>query len=176
MSELIERARAFALAAHEGQLRKGEAAEPYAVHVAEVADLVAAHGGDAVAVAAAWLHDVVEDCGVALAALEAGFGADVAAVVAELTDDKTLPKPERKARQVQSAPTKSPRAALVKACDKTSNVRALRLSPPVAWDGARRAAYLDWAETVVAALPGGADPARALFLRELALTRAALAL
>lgn len=167
-------ARAFAEAAHAGQLRKGAAQEPYFVHLEEVAALVAAFGGDAVAVAAAWLHDTVEDCGVTPADLAARFGAEIAAVVAELTDDKALPKDERKRLQQVHAPHKSPRAALVKICDKLSNIRALELSPPADWPLARRLAYLDWAEAVVGALPSGADPARPAFAAQLAASRAAV--
>lgn len=160
---LIETARAFALRAHDGQTRKGVLAEPYATHVAEVAALVAGWGGDATAVAAAWLHDTVEDCGVTSGTLAQLFGAEVAGLVAELTDDKALPKPERKRLQVVRAPAKSPKAALIKLADKTSNLRSLGLSPPVRWTAARQLAYVDWAAEVVAGLPGLPAPLRAAF-------------
>ncbi len=163
MTETIRAAEAFARAAHDGQTRKGAAREPYAVHLEEVAALVAAWGGDEAAVAAAWLHDTVEDCGVTGADLAARFGPQVAAVVLELTDDKALPKPERKRLQVVNAPRKSPRAALVKLADKTSNLCAILASPPVHWDRARQLAYVDWAETVVGALPRTPDNGLAAF-------------
>lgn len=150
---LIEKARAFAETAHEGQFRKGAAREPYVVHLAEVAALTAEFGGSAAAVAAAWLHDTVEDCDVAPETITAEFGAEVARMVAQLTDDKDLDKAERKRMQVVNAPLKVPGAALVKLCDKISNVGALATSPPEDWDQARRLAYVDWAETVVHALP-----------------------
>ena len=149
---LTETARAFALRAHEGQTRKGAAAEPYAVHVAEVAELVALWGGGPEAVAAAWLHDTVEDCGVTPEALDRRFGPRVAALVAELTDDKTLPKAERKRLQRVNAPGKSPDAALIKLADKTSNLRSLQNSPPAHWPAERQLAYVDWAADVVAVL------------------------
>lgn len=170
----IEEARVFAEKAHAGQRRKGAAGEPYAVHLAEVAALVAGAGGGAEAVMAAWLHDTVEDCGVAPAELAARFGVAVAGIVAELTDDKALDKAERKRLQVVHAPGKSVDAALVKIADKLSNVRALRLSPPADWPVARQLAYIDWAETVVAALPAGADPLRPAFTVQLAASRAAV--
>lgn len=175
MSDIVTRARVFAEAAHAGQLRKGALQEPYIIHLQEVAALVAQYGGDAETQAAAWLHDTVEDCDTTDADLRAAFGARVVDIVRELTDDKSQPKAARKAQQVASAPHKSADAALVKCCDKISNVRALRLSPPARWDQVRRAAYLEWAQDVVAALPAGADPARPQFAAELAASRAALA-
>ncbi|SIS69650.1 HD domain-containing protein [Phaeovulum vinaykumarii] len=174
MTDLITAARAFAEAAHAGQTRKGAAREPYVVHLEEVAGYVAGHGGSDVAVAAAWLHDTVEDCGVTPDEIAARFGPEVAAVVAELTDDKARPKAERKRLQEINAPGKSADAALVKACDKLSNLRALVESPPVHWDRARRHAYVDWAERVVAALPAAADPVRPALAAAVARARAAL--
>lgn len=174
MSDLVALAEAFARKAHEGQVRRGAAAEPYAVHLAEVAALVARFGGTQEAVMAAWLHDTVEDCGVPLSELEALFGAQVAGFVAELTDDGALEKPERKRMQLVNAPGKSPEAALVKACDKLSNIRALEMSPPVDWPVERKSAYLDWAEQVVELLPAAADPARATFAQQLIRSRATI--
>ncbi|MCB6176962.1 HD domain-containing protein [Rhodobacter sp. Har01] len=170
----IEKARRFAEDAHAGQTRKGAAGEPYSVHLQEVAALVAAAGGSVTAVMAAWLHDTVEDCRIAPATLADLFGPEVAAVVAELTDDKALPKPVRKRQQQLNAPRKSPEAALVKIADKLSNIRALAVSPPATWPLSRKLDYLDWACSVVAALPAGADPLRADFAAQLAASRAAV--
>ena len=83
----------------------------------------------------------------------AEFGDRVAGFVAELTDDKSLPKPMRKELQIENASKKTPEAALVKLADKTSNVGAIAESPPEAWSLARRFQYIAWAEKVVAALP-----------------------
>lgn len=175
MSDIVSRAAAFARDAHSGQTRKGAAKEPYAVHLEEVADFVQRHGGDEVAVAAAWLHDTVEDCAaVAAEDLERAFGPAVAGIVAELTDDKSLPKARRKALQVETAPRKTERAALVKLGDKTSNVRAVGRSRPVAWDLARCRAYVDWAEDVAAALPWPLGAARAELAGAIAEARRAL--
>jgi (p)ppGpp synthase/HD superfamily hydrolase len=154
MSDLAARAEAFARAVHFGQTRKGAAAEPYATHLEEVAGFVRRHGGDDLAIAVAWLHDTVEDCrGVTDHTVRTLFGAQVADLVAELTDDKNLEKARRKQLQISNAHHKSPRAALVKLGDKTSNVRALGVSPPADWSGERKRDYVEWAETVVAALP-----------------------
>ncbi len=164
MNDLIEKARAFAIARHAGQFRKDAARNPYISHPAEVADLVSEFGGRSEAVAAGWLHDTVEDCPpTSLAEITVDFGPSVAAIVAELTDDKTLPKAERKRLQIAGAAAKSADAALVKLCDKISNVRSVGATPPRYWSMARRLAYLDWAETVVAGLNGLSDAALARF-------------
>lgn len=102
------------------------------------------------------------------------FGADVAGIVAELTDDKSLPKPERKRLQVVNASHKSPEACLIKIADKTSNIRALRVSPPADWPVQRKREYLDWAEQVVSALAHQPKAALANFRSELAASRACL--
>jgi len=183
MPDTIAEARAFAAWAHARHTRKGAAREPYLLHVEEVAAFVTRHGGDTATIAAAWLHDTVEDCNgppdapldVRPGMLTDWFGTDIAALVAELTDDKALPKAERKRLQLQNAPGKSPRAALIKLGDKTSNIRAIGTSPPVHWDGARCRAYLDWAEAVCAALPPGQPSARAELAETIAATRATLA-
>lgn len=167
---MIRSAETFARAAHSGQFRKGPARLPYDTHLAEVANFVTRHGGDASAVAAAWLHDTVEDTATTLADLEAAFGAQVAGLVRELTDDKMLLKAERKRMQLVNAPGKSPRAALVKLGDKTSNVTSLITNPPD-WPTARKAAYVAWAAEVVALLPHLPDRALAEFRAALALHR-----
>ena len=153
---LLARAFRFAAARHAGQKRKGEAAEPYVNHLAEVADLVAraTGGADAALVAAALLHDVVEDTPTPLAEVADRFGADVAALVGEATDDKSLPKAQRKRLQVVHAPTRTPRAKLLKLADKISNLRALAASPPADWSADRRLAYVTWAREVAAGLRG----------------------
>jgi (p)ppGpp synthase/HD superfamily hydrolase len=150
---MIDQARAFAHAAHAGQRRKNAAGAPYVSHCAEVARLVRLWGGTEAAVAAAWLHDVVEDCAVPLAEIEAQFGAEVAGLVQEMTDDKALPKAERKRLQIANAHRKSPMAALIKLADTTTNLRDVGMDPPVGWDNERRRAYVTWAEAVVDGLP-----------------------
>lgn len=162
--EAVLRAEAWARRLHAGQTRKGVAAEPYAVHLSEVAALTRAFGGDDTAVAAAWLHDAVEDCPVTTAGIETEMGAAVAGLVDELTDPPGLPRAERRRRQVAAAPHKSPRAALVKAADKSSNLRALASSPPADWSPDDALGYLRWGVAVVAALPDLPQPARAVVL------------
>ncbi|MGB6283793.1 MAG: HD domain-containing protein [Xanthobacteraceae bacterium] len=77
------------------------------------------------------------------------FGEDVASIVEEVTDDKTLPKQVRKDEQVKTVSKKSLRAKLLKLADKTSNLRAVATSPPADWSVKRRQAYVDWSREVV---------------------------
>ncbi|ABD06510.1 metal dependent phosphohydrolase [Rhodopseudomonas palustris HaA2] len=153
---LVSRAADFAARCHAGQRRKGAAKEPYVNHLAEVAELlaVATDGSDAALVAAGWLHDTVEDSGTTRDELIEQFGDDVAALVIECTDDKTLPKAERKRLQIEHAPHLSGRARMVKLADKISNLRSLIFSPPDDWERERLIDYLDWADRVVAGCRG----------------------
>ncbi|HEY5409389.1 MAG TPA: HD domain-containing protein, partial [Caulobacteraceae bacterium] len=145
--------------------RKGEAAEPYTNHLAEVAELAATatDGADPELVIAAVLHDVVEDTPTSNAEVERRFGARVAALVAEVTDDKSLPKLERKRLQVAHAAHASVGAKIIKLADKTSNLRALAASPPVDWPAERKAEYLAWAQRVVENCRGASPWLEAIF-------------
>jgi len=154
MTDLIKSAEIFARSRHAGQFRKGDAQEPYIVHVEEVAELVTAWGGSESAIAAAWLHDTVEDCPpTSFAEIELEFGSEVAGTVREMTDDKSLPKADRKKMQILNAAKKSEAACLIKLSDKSSNVAAIGSSPPADWSGERKREYVAWARTVVAPLP-----------------------
>jgi len=147
----IARAVDFAARKHVGQRRKGEAAEPYFNHLSEVARLLAeaTDGNDPDLVIAGLLHDTIEDQGVSREEIAAEFGEQVASIVAEVTDDKSLDKAERKRLQVLKAPYKSPQAKALKIADKTANLRAILESPPAHWDSERKRAYFDWAKAVV---------------------------
>ena len=154
MNDLISRAERFARVCHEGQFRKGKAKEPYVNHLEEVAKLTERWGGGENAIAAAWLHDTVEDCPpISFADLALLFGDKIADIVADLTDDKSLPKAERKRKQLENSSFKSVDASLVKLADKTSNVGAIGKSPPADWSLERRLAYISWANEVVERLP-----------------------
>ena len=141
---------------HVDQRRKGVAQEPYINHLLEVASLVteATGGTDPDVVIAALLHDAVEDQGVTSETIASEFGQHVADIVMEVTDDKELPKQERKRLQVEHAPHKSREAKLVKLADKTSNLRTIAVSPAADWSVERRLEYVDWAREVVAGLRG----------------------
>jgi len=150
----VLRATRFAADKHASQRRKGAAGEPYVNHLIEVAQLVADSLAepDVNVVMAALLHDTVEDTNATREEIESLFGADVAKLVSEVTDDKSLSKQERKRLQVENAPHKSPRAQRIKLADKISNVRSILSSPPENWDMQRRREYFDWAKQVVDAL------------------------
>jgi len=153
---LIARALDFAARKHVSQRRKGLAEEPYFNHLAEVARLLAeaTDGEDANLVAAGLLHDTIEDQGVLHEDLVSAFNQDIADLVREVTDDKSLEKDERKRLQVERAPHKSDRAKMLKIADKTTNLRALTQSPPSDWEPERRRAYFTWARDVVAGCRG----------------------
>ncbi len=151
---LVLRAAESAAHWHAGQKRKGAAGEPYINHPIEVARLVAeaTEGNDPNLIAAALLHDAAEDQHIPLAEIAVLFGDDVAALVGEVTDDKLLPKQDRKRLQVEHAPALSGRAKTLKLADKISNVRAIGASPPADWSAGRRREYIKWGREVVAAL------------------------
>jgi (p)ppGpp synthase/HD superfamily hydrolase len=130
--------------------RKGPAEEPYINHLLEVAMLVAeaTGGSDTNLVIAALLHDAIEDSEVPRELISQAFGDDVASIVTEVTDDKSLPKADRKRKQIEAAAGKTPRAKMLKLADKTSNLRAIAVSPPADWSVKRRIEYVQWARKV----------------------------
>ncbi|MFN0113033.1 MAG: HD domain-containing protein [Blastocatellia bacterium] len=146
----------FASIKHKDQRRKDEEASPYINHPIEVAELLARVGQvtDIVVLQSAILHDTIEDTQTTAEEIEELFGAEVRSVVLEVTDDKSLPKEERKRLQIEHSPHISTRAQMVKLADKISNVRAIQETPPAGWSLERRRAYLDWTEQVVAGLRG----------------------
>lgn len=125
-----------------------------------VAHILTAEAGitDPIVVQAALLHDTVEDTDTSLAEIEQHFGPDVSAIVAEVTDDKSLPKAERKRLQIEHAASSSLRAKLVKLADKVYNLRDLRRAPPVGWAPERCTEYFAWSRDVVAGLRGSNAP------------------
>lgn len=141
----------FAAQKHTDQRRKGERGEPYINHLIEVADILAEHAPEQHNVLIAGiLHDTVEDTDTSRDDLVRHFGNDIASIVMECTDDKLLPKAERKRLQAETAPHKSDAAKMVKMADKISNLRTMLDSPPAGWDDTRKREYFDWSKTVVA--------------------------
>lgn len=163
------RAAAFAADQHRNQRRKDHARTPYINHPLAVARVLAEEGGvkDLEILAAAILHDTLEDTETTRLELEREFGACIAALVSEVTDDKSLPKQRRKQLQIDHAPMKSKGAALIKIADKICNLRDLRDSPPKQWTAERRQRYRQWASDVVTALPLGRHRLRRVFDGEL---------
>jgi len=164
LQQVIEAAR-FAARKHRQQRRKGADQDPYINHPIELLNMLANDAGvdDAVVLLAALLHDTVEDTDTTLEELETLFGAEVAQVVEELTDDKSLPKETRKQRQLEHASHMSDRAKLIKLADKTSNVRDIADTPPPDWSTERRAEYCNWSKQVVDQIRGTNSVLEALF-------------
>lgn len=148
---LILRAIAFAADKHRNQRRKDADATPYINHPIALANVLKEEGGvtDPVVLAAAILHDTIEDTETTAYELETLFGPDVTKVVLEVTDDKTLGKAERKQLQIEHASTASHQAKLVKLADKICNLRDILASPPADWSAARKREYFEWAKRVV---------------------------
>lgn len=155
LARLLE-ALAFAAHKHRDQRRKDAEASPYINHPIALADLLVNEGGvtDVEVLCAALLHDTVEDTATTPEELAEAFGARVADIVAEVTDDKRLPKAERKRLQIVHAAHLSREAKLVKLADKICNLRDVATRPPAQWDLARRREYFDWAKKVVDGVRG----------------------
>jgi GTP diphosphokinase / guanosine-3',5'-bis(diphosphate) 3'-diphosphatase len=156
---------AFAAHKHRNQRRKDAEASPYINHPIALANVLANEGGieDERTLIAAVLHDTVQDTETTEQELAREFGADIAGIVLEVTDDKSLPKAERKRLQVEHAVTISRRAKLVKLADKISNLRDVASNPPADWPLERRQEYFDWAKAVVDQLRGVHPGLEALF-------------
>lgn len=152
----ILKAASFAADRHRRQRRKDAEASPYINDPLSLADILAREGGveDAKVIAAALLHDTVEDTETSIEELETRFGKRVASMVAEVTDDKSLSKEERKRLQIAKSASISPGAKLVKLADKIANLRDMLSAPPADWANERRTEYFEWAKEVVRGLRG----------------------
>ena len=147
----------FAADKHRRQRCKDSEGTPYINHPIAVAEVLSRIGGitDLPTLQAALLHDTIEDTETSPQELEKHFGHEVCMVVQELTDDKRLPKEERKRLQVEHAPSYSKAAKLVKLGDKICNVSEISPTQPTEWLLPRKLEYLDWAERVVSGCRGG---------------------
>ena len=159
-----EHARIFATAAHAavGQLRK-YTHEPYIVHPAEVVSMVRSVPHTEAMLAAAWLHDVVEDTGVTIETVRAEFGSEVADLVAWLTD---VSRPEdgnrahRKARDREHTAAAPAEAQTVKLADLISNTRSI-----MAHDPKFAVTYLEEKRALLAVMTRGDATLMAIALR-----------
>ena len=150
-SILVLKAAQFAAIKHRDQRRKDVESSPYIIHPISVALAIADIGGikEPEILAAALLHDTLEDTKTSVSELDEVFGETVRKYVEEVTDDKSLLKDERKQKQIEHAVNLSRGATLIKLGDKISNVSDVTHSPPAGWDTERRKQYLDWAEAVI---------------------------
>ncbi|MFT4178484.1 MAG: HD domain-containing protein [Thermomonas sp.] len=171
--QLID-ALALAAEAHRHQRRKDADASPYINHPISLLHILSIDAGitEPSVLCAAALHDYLEDCcGQAgqpsveegRSILLARFGQDVLAYVDAVSDDKRLPKQERKRLQVEHAASAPFGARLVKLADKIANLRDIQASPPADWPLARRREYFDWAKQVVDRMRGTHASLEALF-------------
>ena len=153
---LILRSLRFAATKHRDQRRKDREASPYINHPIEVAETLHSVGevSDIPTLVAAILHDTIEDTETTDDEIRIAFGDDIASLVLEVTDDKKLPKQERKRLQIETASNKSKAAKQIKLSDKICNVRDITNSPPHDWPLERRIEYLNWTEQVVSGLRG----------------------
>ena len=153
---MILKAAAFAARKHRDQRRKDAEASPYINHPLELARVLSEVGGvsDVATLCAALLHDTIEDTATTKDELAQFFGGEVAALVMEVSDDKSLPKVERKQQQIEHAATISNKAKRVKLADKICNLTDVANSPPADWSLERRREYFDWAKRVIDRLRG----------------------
>ena len=153
---IVFRALAFAARQHRDQRRKDKQATPYINHPIELAELLINEGQvtDVNVITAAILHDTVEDTETTIQELETRFGSGIAGIVREVTDNKALPKTERKRLQIENAASCSDAAKLVKLADKICNLRDMLAHPPHDWPQERIRAYFDWALAVIQELRG----------------------
>jgi guanosine-3',5'-bis(diphosphate) 3'-pyrophosphohydrolase len=162
---VLMRALAFAAKKHRDQRRKDIEGAPYINHPIGIARILAEEGGvtDTAILCAALLHDTLEDTQTSAGELVSEFGPIIAGIVAEVSDDKSLPKAERKRLQIENAAKISRRAKLVKLADKIDNLRDVATSPPQGWTLERRQEYFDWAREVIDQLRGAHARLEAIF-------------
>ncbi len=168
----------FSAGKHRDQRRKDSAASPYINHPIEVAFLLWMVGGvhDEAAILAAILHDTIEDTDTKPEEIRALFGDDVLGLVLEMSDDKSLPKQERKLKQIAHSPRLSLRAKQIRLADKICNIHDIAFAPPDGWPLKRRINYLEWAQNVIDGLRGANAGLEKRFDETLALARKKLAL
>jgi len=162
---LVLKAAAFAAERHRRQRRKDLHATPYINHPLALASVLSVEAGvtDPEVLAAALLHDTLEDTETTASELREAFGARVAAIVDEVTDEPDIDDDLRRQRQVDGAGQLSLGARLVKLADNIANLRDVAERPPHAWGLARKRDYFDWTARVVAGLRGTHPVLESLF-------------
>jgi guanosine-3',5'-bis(diphosphate) 3'-pyrophosphohydrolase len=153
---ILLKAMRFAAEKHKDQRRKDKEASPYINHPIAVADTLLSVGRikDMIILVSAILHDTIEDTETTPEELEKEFGGEVRALVQEVSDDKSLPKEERKRLQIENARHKSERARLIKLADKICNLQDILACPPATWSAERKRKYVEWAKAVIEEIRG----------------------
>ena len=163
----------YAAEQHRHQRRKDAEASPYINHPIALLHILAVEAGieDIDVLVAAVLHDVIEDCSgphqmyveERRREIRGLFGEAVLALVEAVSDDRSLPKDERKQAQLAHAAHLPHGAKLIKLADKTANLRDLADAPPADWSRERLDQYVAWASQVVDAVRGANPRLEALF-------------
>lgn len=140
----------YASEKHKLQRRKGCLDIPYINHTIRVAYLLqeTCREHDPVLLAAAVLHDVLEDTEADESELQYLFGEEVCSIVKEVTDDMSLTYDERKRLQIKKAPGLSDKAKMIKIADKMANITDI-LTIPLTWSNRRKRKYVEWSEQVI---------------------------
>lgn len=131
-AEFIEKAKQYARKAHEGQVRKYTGL-PYVTHTEEVAQIVDNYNGSKEMIAAALLHDTVEDTSTTIQDIEKEFGSGTAMLVKWLTDTSRPEDGNRATRKSidRERLSQAPAAAqLIKAADMISNGKDIKQNDP----------------------------------------------
>lgn len=150
----VLQAAVFAAEKHKFQTRKADSSS-YIVHPLGVANILMKAGvTDSNVIIAAILHDTVEDTDTTIEELKDLFGEQIASIVDEVTDDKTLSKGERKKAQIEHIRHVSVGAKLVKLADKLYNCLDLLRLPPPSWDYKRVQGYIVWSKAVLSSARG----------------------
>jgi len=140
----------YAAEAHKHQRRKADDSA-YICHPLRVMNILSCGlTDDKEVLCAAVLHDVVEDTDVTISDVFDRFGEEVAEMVAEVTDDRSLSKAERKRAQVEKMKTASKGAQMIKLADKIDNCKDLIKQVPPGWTKERVQGYFVWCRAVVA--------------------------
>ena len=146
----VVRAAYFAGEKHKDQRRSDKEETPYINHPLELASILVDEGGvdDVEVICAALLHDTIEDTDTTHEDLRSLFGAIVADIVMEVTNDMTLSSPERRIKESACIPGLSDKAKLVKLADKIANIRDISTMPPIGWTQERKKAYFDFSLSI----------------------------
>lgn len=157
----------FAAEKHQGDVRKNKQRSPYITHPLLVAQAITQIGEikDTAILAAAILHDTIEDTDTTREEIRDRFGEEILSIVLEVTDDKTLPKMVRKRLQVAHAAELSYEAKIVKLGDKLINCRDILNDPPDYWPLKRRQDYIQWGADVLYRIRGTNPQLEAAFDR-----------
>jgi GTP diphosphokinase / guanosine-3',5'-bis(diphosphate) 3'-diphosphatase len=150
-TSIVTSALRFAAEIYTGSFRPDSKRTPFVTHLSETADLVKRAGGTSQEIAAAWLHDLVEDGHITLAAMEERFEAEIAILVDAVTDPEHIrdqPIALRKAQQVLRLAEAPEGARRIKLAEQISILRALAVERPLSWTIERTINYVAGAQRV----------------------------